>query len=395
MSTVDMDERERAELGGGNGNGFADPNQYSVPAVIGAGQSSFTADTGVITAQRVAVPRDDGRVLQKLKAQAAMAGEDWYYRFPVKNRKENRTDYIEGPSIKCAMAVARTFGNCSIDCRAIDQGTTVQFLARFVDLETGFQVTRPFQQRKSQRTMGGDAERGADIVFQIGTSKAMRNAICNALETYVSFAFEAAKANLVDKVGKNLAQYREKVLYRFQELQVDLPRVERVIGKVAKDWLAPDVARLIAEIQTVQDGMASANDLWPVPGQEEAGGSKLDQFADTSGGGDTGGQQQGQQATVDAKAIGEDFLARLGRARSVKGVHNLLEEFADDLEKLPELNQELVAKANERITELEKAAPKPDQQQMQATQATQASQPQQASAQASGTAKRGGLFAKE
>jgi hypothetical protein len=40
------------------------------------------------------------------------------------------------------------------------------FLARFIDIETGFSVTRPFQQRKSQ-TLGKkmDADRQADIVF--------------------------------------------------------------------------------------------------------------------------------------------------------------------------------------------------------------------------------------
>jgi len=49
----------------------------------------------IVGAQQVAVHRDEARVLSKLRALAAAAGDDWYYRFPVKNRKTNSTDYIE------------------------------------------------------------------------------------------------------------------------------------------------------------------------------------------------------------------------------------------------------------------------------------------------------------
>lgn len=45
----------------------------------------------VVSAQAVAVHRDEGLVLTRLRTLAQAAGTDWYYRFPVKNRKENRT----------------------------------------------------------------------------------------------------------------------------------------------------------------------------------------------------------------------------------------------------------------------------------------------------------------
>ena len=41
----------------------------------------------------------------------------------------------------------------------------------FVDLQSGFSLTRGFRQRKGQSPMGGDRERGEDIDFQIGVVK--------------------------------------------------------------------------------------------------------------------------------------------------------------------------------------------------------------------------------
>lgn len=292
-----------------------DPDDVHLPAVV-APSISVIAQTEVITATRVAVPRDYGRVLSKLKQLAAMAGEDWYYRFPVKNRRENRTDYIEGPSVKCATAVAREFGNCAVDCRSVDQGPVTVFLARFVDMETGFQLTRPFQQRKSQQTLRGDAERAADIVYQIGASKATRNVICNALEMFTNYAFDQAKQNLVEKVGKNLESYRAKVVARLAEMQIDLTRVERILGKTAKEWLAPEIARLIAEIQAINDGMANKDDLYPAPVAEggaesqQTTGTKLDQFNEQGAADKTTGTTPHDPGTGEFKEAAADSASK-------------------------------------------------------------------------------------
>lgn len=219
----------------------------------------------IITAQPVAVERDETRVLAKIKALAAAAGDDWYYRYPVKNNRTGQTDTIEGPSIKCANNVARIYGNCQVDLRALDEGEHWLFYARFVDLETGFSMTRAFQQRKGQTNIGGkDDGRKLDIAFQIGQSKAIRNVVCNALETFTNYAFEESKASLVAKIGQRMEPTRAKILDRLREMEIDLHRVEAVVGRAAKDWLAPDMARIIAEIKSVEDGMASASETWPI-----------------------------------------------------------------------------------------------------------------------------------
>lgn len=223
----------------------------------------------IVTAQKVAVERDEGKILGKLRVMAQAVGDDWFYRFPVKSK--GQTNWIEGPSIKCANNVARMYGNCEVDTRIVDNGDSWIIYAKFSDYETGFSYTRPFQQRKNQGSIRGDADRQLDIALQIGISKAIRNVICNALETFTNYAFEEAKSAIVAKVGKNLDAYRDRVIGRLTDMQVDLHRVEFTVGRASKDWLAPDIARIITQLQAINDGMATVDETWPA---QEGGGKE-------------------------------------------------------------------------------------------------------------------------
>jgi hypothetical protein len=211
----------------------------------------------------VAVHRDEQKILQKLATLAAAAGSDWFYRFPVRN-KDGSQGWIEGPSIKLANDVARIFGNCVIEVREIDVGDGWTFYSRFTDIETGFSMERAFRQRKSQGSIKTkDADRQQDIAYQIGQSKSIRNVICNGLQLYCDYAFEQAQNSLVEKIGKALESWRERTLQGLAKMPVELPRVERVVGRAAKDWLAPDIARIVAMMRSVADGMASLDDVFP------------------------------------------------------------------------------------------------------------------------------------
>jgi hypothetical protein len=249
------------------------------PAVLSSAAAPEAFDR-VHGAQPVAVHRDLGRIMERLRVLAAAAGSDWYYRYPVRNRKENRTDWIEGPSIKLANDLSREYGNCDIDCRAQDLGDQWLLHARFVDLESGYSLTRPFQARKTTSRIGGDDDgRRADSAFSIAVSKAIRNVVCNALQTFADFAFEEAKNALVERIGKDLAKYREETIKRVSA-RVDLKRVEAVVGRAAKDWLAPDVARVIAMMKAVTDGMSSLDETFP-PLENERKAADLDAFANS------------------------------------------------------------------------------------------------------------------
>jgi hypothetical protein len=249
----------------------------------------------VVGAQKVAVYRDEQRVLEKIKVLASAAGSDWYYRFPVKT-KGGGQDWIEGASIKLANDLARLWGNCEVDTRVTDLGDSWLIYARFFDLESGFTMTRPFQQRKGQRGMRGEGDRMLDINLQIGASKAIRNVIVNSLQSIADFALDEARNALVDKIGKNLNAYRARTLEGLGNKDIELPRVERVIGRAAKDWTAPDIARVIAMMRSISDGMTTVDETFP---PLTASGTDTGPLATSSGPGGGGAQDARNATTAD------------------------------------------------------------------------------------------------
>lgn len=221
----------------------------------------------IITAQPIKVPRNEPNVLRRVDAMAQANGEAWYYRFPVKNRRTGRVDYIEGPSIECADAVARYYGNCQVQTAlAAETPTQWIFASRFVDLETGYSLIRPFLQPKGGGRLGGDDDdRRLQMAFGIGTSKCQRNVVDHALADVMARAFKAAKASLVERIGKHLPEARTRIVDRVRAIGGDpmVVRVEQVYQRKVDAWLAPDVARLYAEVKAVEDGMAMPDEVWP------------------------------------------------------------------------------------------------------------------------------------
>jgi hypothetical protein len=227
----------------------------------------------VIGAQPVAIKRDEPGIMRKLAQNAAMAGSDWFYRFPVRSKEGQQ--WIEGPSIKLANEVARIWGNCATEVREVDVGDAWVFYARFTDFETGFQMERAYRQYKTQMSIKtGDIGRAQAGAYQTGQSKAIRNVICNSLQMYSDFAFEQAQNSLVDKIGRDVENYRERAVAELGRMSIDVHRVERVIGRATKQWLAPDLARLASMLQAIKDGMATAEEQFPEAADKQVAAAK-------------------------------------------------------------------------------------------------------------------------
>jgi hypothetical protein len=318
----------------------------------------------IITAQKVAVERDEAKVLAKIKIMAQAAGDEWFYRYPVKNNRTGQTDWIEGPSIKCANNVARYYGNCQVDTRVVDNGDSWIVYARFVDYETGFSYTRPFQQRKGQQSIKSkDTDRQLDIALQIGVSKAIRNVVCNALETFTNFAFDEAKNAIVGKVGQKLDQYRERVVSRLGEMRVDISRVDAAIGRPSKDWLAPDVARIIAQLQAINDGMATIEETWPTlqtdQVQTESKQSNLDRFEEKHAGkaetvtpfeiADLAGELHQK---TDATEAGNRFVLALDEAEKQQGEKGLTAVWENNAALMTQLEERGFSDMSRQISEI-------------------------------------------
>jgi len=230
----------------------------------------------LITAQPVKVARNDAKILQKIDVWAAMAGERWYYRYPVKNRRKGTTDWIEGPSVKCTNAIGRLYGNCSIESRTmrLDAKRDICY-SRFGDLETGFSITKGQIVPRSATLGGEDEERRQQIAHNVGQSKSQRNVIDAALGDFTQRAFQAAKKSILERIGRNIDKARERIVELLNDLGREhgivgvVPRVEYVKGRTVAEWLAPDIAGIHGELNNIEDGFASIDETWPLPAPPE------------------------------------------------------------------------------------------------------------------------------
>jgi hypothetical protein len=280
----DFDDQAALDAFAARGANAKPPATIPAAQVMGAGEGMR-----VVGAQKVAVKRLEADVLEGLRLAAAAAGEQYYYRWPVKVKDKRtgveRTEWVEGESVKLTNDLARLYGNCEVETRVVDFGESWMIYARFTDYETGFSMTRPFQQRKSQRAgTGDDAERARDIALQIGVSKATRNVITNALQFYSTYALREAKNSLVKKIGGDVAGYREKSIRRLAERGIDVKRVEPVFGRPAADWLAPDLSQLYAILKGIDDGFSTVDESFPPLVTAAGPTDKLDEFAKTDSG---------------------------------------------------------------------------------------------------------------
>jgi hypothetical protein len=251
-------------------------------------------------AQAVVVARDEGKVLKRIRTLAQAAGDAWYYRIPFKDRKTGRTTFVEGPSVKLANDVARIYGSCDVDEWVSGEGLDYwEFTARFIDLESGFALTRVFRQRKDAASVGKNESRNAEIGFAIGASKAIRNVVVNALQTFTDFAYEEARSALVTQIGQDIERWRKQVSERIGAI-TDIKRVEAVIGRSVKDWLAPDIATVAAMGKAIKDGMASIDESFP-PLQRQEHASTKDKLDEVSAG---ASQPAGKEAAGDGSSGG-------------------------------------------------------------------------------------------
>lgn len=219
---------------------------------------------------KVEVTRSPALIRSAISEMASLLGERGFYRWPVKNKRKGTTEWVEGVSIKGAMALVKAYKNCRVACPVIvDLGSHWRFHAVFVDFENGIEIERSFLQRKGIAGMGDDAARREDMAYQVGQSKAERNVIINALEIEADILLEECRRSIIDRVGQNLEHYRGSIIERAAERSIDLVRIEAVVGRPAKEWLGPDIVRVIGMMSAVRDGMATLDETFPPLGGKD------------------------------------------------------------------------------------------------------------------------------
>lgn len=243
--------------------GHESPAAMAMNAGVGLQQTrgAFT------TAMAVQRPRSLKEVQRRVEEEADLAGEDFFYGWG------NGKDRIEGPSIDAALAVARCYGNCAVEQLPIQETPNSWiFTAAFVDFETGFTLARQFRQSKNWKVHGKhDEDRKADMRFQIGQSKAIRNVVANALKPMVNKAVERAKGGVKQKIDKFIAEKGivEAINLMLKSLAKHGVTEERVLAKMEvadrKALTAENLVTLRGDLSALDAGREWPDELFPDP----------------------------------------------------------------------------------------------------------------------------------
>jgi len=227
--------------------------------------------TTYATAVAVQKPRVLIEVEKNCLKEAELAGEICFYGWGA---GQNR---VEGPSIDCAMIAARNWGNSVVEMKPVHETVSAYIMeAAFVDLETGFTYSRQFRQSKSWKVYGKmDDNRKEDVRFQIGQSKAQRNAILKALPKWlldkmVDRAKEGVRVKLEKYIEKNgIEAARKLALDALVKMGVKAEQVEYKYGKKYGAWDIELLVILKGDIRALTDGAESANTLFPEKTDDE------------------------------------------------------------------------------------------------------------------------------
>lgn len=191
------------------------------------------------------------RIVQNL-ANAALAelrafpefAKKSYYSIPYKNA-EGGTTLVEGPSIKAANALVRHWGNNASGFRVVSvDEERILIQGVFLDYETNMRRTAEISVNRKFKTRDGktiilDVKR-LEMAIQAGGSKAVRNAILNALPAGLVEGYFAEAKRIVSKGGKSdpapatpedIAEVREGIFKAFEGMQISRDEIVSYIGR--------------------------------------------------------------------------------------------------------------------------------------------------------------------
>lgn len=273
---------------------------------------------------RVMRPRVPSEVEQRVCGEAAICGEDCFYSWQVTNKKTGKKDLIEGVSINGAQIIARNFGNCSVEMGPLQElNEAWVFTATFIDQETGYALSRQYRQAKNKQ-LGGrmdeDAERAADLKFQIGQSKAIRNVILDATPPYLQQrVMENAKRKTREGIEKSIAEHGLEAVQKiaFAKLEKLGVPVDAVLFKFSRKAIAgltvEDMVLIKSDLMAIASGAETPADLYPprkVVAATAAGtgtGAVASSLGDLSEEQTEAGGDQPQTSTEASPAAGDVF----------------------------------------------------------------------------------------
>jgi len=205
-----------------------------------------------------------------------------FYSIPYGEKKGSDVKVmVEGPSIKAAMALARTWGNCAAAGRISEEQPDRWIVqGAFVDYETNTRVMRDITVSKFITYKNGFTEKirpdRVDKAIQAGISKAQRNAILSALPAHIvnRYFLEAKKVVAGLRSGKDGLTKMTELVKEFQTLEVSVEMIEKYLEKPLIETTPEDFAELTGILNAIQDNQEKVQEIFGQTEEKPAETSK-------------------------------------------------------------------------------------------------------------------------
>lgn len=232
-------------------------------------------------------PRDERTVLKKVMAEINLAPElagSKFYSIPYKDRDpetgEEKTVYVEGPSIKLALQILRRYGNAAAEVRRMDEDDDkINLVAVFLDYETNVRIAKSYTvskwfKKRNGQTIRLDAQRLTSHI-QANASKALRNVILDSVpEEMVHVAYKEVR-KLADKKSKKEVtadpkKWAEDTAKAFLALKVPEAALISYLGHPLEKSTPEEVSKLRGIYNAIKDGHTTAMEVFaPEPGSND------------------------------------------------------------------------------------------------------------------------------
>lgn len=250
------------------------------------GHSIIKIENEVQQSLAIMRPRDINQIMTGLKQELQRSPEDAkaiYYSIPYNQKQDdgsNKTVWVEGISIKGSMAIQRHWRNSASACRVVqDLNDRVICEGVFMDYETNNRVMRQVAVSRFYKPKGSTQavplrKDKLDIAVASGMSKAVRNAINNAVPEFVKRElFQEAKrlaGATVQQTPQGPKVSRKPLKFRITELLEEYAAFgiskDRIVEFLGKDGLnETDYERLVGLLNALNEGHATPESVFDKP----------------------------------------------------------------------------------------------------------------------------------
>lgn len=280
------------------------PFAKAAPDHLSAGAVAIESERAIAEAQgRLIIakrfPRDEALAFASAmdSCRRQSLAESAVYKFPRGGQA------VEGPSIRLAEELARTWGNITYGIRELSRRIGESEMEAFAwDLQTNVISTQTFTVRHLRDKRGGpEALRDERDIYEVTANMGARRLRARILAVLPPDLVEAAvtqcRETMVRGGDKPMADRIREMTAAFSRIGVTAAMLATRLGKPLDAATPDDLADLRGIYQGIRDGASGTNDWFGQGGAGGPAGSRLDSLEAQVGGGAPTAAQGGDKAS--------------------------------------------------------------------------------------------------